>query len=224
MHLMLAEILNLDGTESVESHVQGYKANIHALRAQAIQQFGCKVQASRGSGGGANDARIDGLVALRIIQGLVNIRRQRHAPKLLDQFANSRLRSLACLRGEAYHASTSLRAPENLSLEPGGLVFAAKEYARPFAQAATWPHQRLPDIRPKIWPLGQQENLNVAAGFSATAQQACRNDAALVGNQQVTGTQIVANIAKMTMGERAGCTIDYEQARGIARLDRRLRD
>src|SRR6266436_387784 len=88
VHLMLADILALDGPERIQSHVQRDEANSYPLPAQLLQQVWCKVQSRRGCGSRATDTRVNRLVALWIVQRLVDIGRQGHATPLLNELAH----------------------------------------------------------------------------------------------------------------------------------------
>src|SRR5579859_4519559 len=73
VHLVLTDIFALDRTEGVQSHMEGHEANPHSLLAQLLQQVGGEVQAGSGSSSRAADARVDGLITLRVGQPLVDI-------------------------------------------------------------------------------------------------------------------------------------------------------
>src|SRR5579863_957803 len=78
VHLMLAEILNLDGAKGVQSHMQRHKTHAHSLPAQFIQQVRREMEPGGGRGSRATYARIDRLVAFGVLQRLMYIRWQRH--------------------------------------------------------------------------------------------------------------------------------------------------
>jgi hypothetical protein len=79
------------------------------------------------------------------------------------------------------------------------MMLLAEENATTFAQAPTRTHQRLPVVLAQVRPFGEQEHFNRATTLSSMTEQACWYNTALVGDQQVAGTQVVAYIAEVAM-------------------------
>jgi hypothetical protein len=81
-------------------------------------------------------------------------------------------------------------------------------------------HQRLPG---QLIEAAEEEQLHATACFLAGIDPR-RDDACLVQNQQIPRLQIITNIAKDPVLYFARLTMQDQEARGIARLDRSLRD
>jgi hypothetical protein len=229
VHLVVAHILDIDRAEGIEADMQGHKADAHPLGPQTLEQLRREMESSRWGRRRTGNARVDGLIALRIRQRLMNIGRQRHAPYLLDKPGNRRRLALSLsmesqelrCQLEADKTAPRLGTAQHLALQarrqPSHPIFA-EEDARPFAQTPPGPDQSLPGVRAQVGPLGQQQHLNRSAGLLTPAKQTRRDHAALVGDQQIARPQIVANIAKVAVLQGPRGPMDHEQARGIARL------
>jgi hypothetical protein len=79
-------------------------------------------------------------------------------------------------------------------------------------QAAARTHQSLPTIGFQVGTFGEQKDLNGTPCFGALAQQARRYDPALISDQEITGSQVCANITKMAMLQSARFSLEHQQA------------
>ena len=199
-------------TERIQPYMQRDERQLHALIAQCEQQLRREVQPRGRRRGATWRARVNGLVALRVIQRPVNVRRQRHLPDTIqirrDGFREDQ-RALAALAG-----LDDLRKERNRSLA----LHQLQATAHPRPRAA---HQRAPPILAQV---PQEQQLHFAAARQLAPEQARRNDAALVGDQQVAGAQICANLTEDTVLQRARIAVHDQEPRAIARLYRLLRN
>ena len=191
--------------------MQQHVHNAHALRAQPVEQRLRKVQAGRRRRSGTALARIHGLIALRILQPLRDIRRQRRLPHavqdLLQNTVVLQLHQLATLRpgiAEHAHAQTVAHA-----------VFL------PGPRAARRPGQALPPVALRA---AQQQELHVPARVLTHADQACRYDARGVAHEHVPRMEVRRDIGKHAVGDRPRASVVQEQTRGGPVRRRRLRD
>ena len=69
----------------------------------------------------------------------------------------------------------------------------------------------------------QQEDLNRAAG-RFVSMQTCGDDTGIVGDEDIAGAQIVADVGKATVFDAPICAVQHHQATAVARLCRLLGD
>src|SRR5262245_10997697 len=91
-------------------------------------------------------------------------------------------------------------------------------------KASPGAHERLPAVRCDVGPRGQQQYLHLSASRLLDAMQPGGQYLALVRHQQITRRKIVADVTKHAVFDGAAMTMEHEETRGVARLDRRLRD
>ena len=90
MHLVLLDLLGLDRSECSEADMERDKARFHAHILYLFKQLLCKMQTSSRRGCASKLARINGLIALRVLKLFFYIGRQRHFAELfefLDKYA-----------------------------------------------------------------------------------------------------------------------------------------
>jgi hypothetical protein len=79
-------------------------------------------------------------------------------------------------------------------------------------QAAARTHQCFPIIGSQVGTFGEQKDLDGTPRFGSLAQQARRYDPALVGDQEITGSQVCADITKVVMLQSACFSLEHQQA------------
>ena len=67
VHLVLGHVVDLNGAEGAQSHVEGDVADVHALCADPVHQLVGEVQSGGRGGGRAELVRVDRLVTLLIL-------------------------------------------------------------------------------------------------------------------------------------------------------------
>ena len=78
---MVGQIVFLDGTEGAKSHVQEDFRDLYAHALYFRQKFLGEVQSRGGRGGGAVRLAVDRLIAVRIFEFFMDIRRKRHGAR-----------------------------------------------------------------------------------------------------------------------------------------------
>ena len=86
VHMVILNILRLDGAECSETYMEGDKSDTDALFAQGVKEFGSEMQSGGRCGGAAALAGIDGLISIVIFELFCYIMRQRHLAYLIEQF------------------------------------------------------------------------------------------------------------------------------------------
>ena len=148
------------------------------------------MQPGGGAGDRTLDAAVDGLVALRVGQRLVDVGWQGHLPGFVQPFATGRLKATSRLP----RRQLCLDGRHDRRLHRGR-CFECNAHARPQPFSA---HQAFP---PALRQRVQQENLDLGTAGLA-AMQPRRNHPAVVGHQQIARPQIVDDVAKDAMLDR----------------------
>ncbi len=164
------------------------------------------MQAGSRRGGRARLACIDRLVAFGVFQGCMNIRWQGNIPDLWKKRLDGFLKPDQAFRAIQYLYDFGLRAVLHAQ-------FSA--YTQTLAAYQCLPIQAIPTAK--------KQQLDPPSGYFSSVD-AGRDDARLVQNQQIARTQIFADLPKDTVLDLAGVAMQHQQARRIARLDRRLGD
>lgn len=210
---MLFDVLDADGLEGAESHVESDFCALDAAVAEAGQDLRSEVEPGGGGGDGSSFAGVDGLVAVAIGGGVgaVDVRRERDVADLFH----------ACKevvhRSEADVALTKLAAGDDLGLK---LVVIAEEKMLAYPNFAAWADETFPIIRIALQLAGEQD-FDAAAkkvarsgivwtdrlGLEACAAsiEAGRKHARVVKDEEIAGAQEIGKIAELAVGESAGC-------------------
>ena len=76
VHLVVVQVFYCDGSKRIDSDVEGDELNANALCPQCGKDFGSEVKPSRWRGGASGELRVRRLVAFRIREFLVDVRRE----------------------------------------------------------------------------------------------------------------------------------------------------
>ena len=176
-------------------------------------------------GDAAGLARVDGLVALAIRRCVraADVGGQRRVPKALERlvFAHP-------VRNEAHRAHDGLgagrcfvrlRLMRSVGLDEDAQARADLD-AHPRAQAPAGTQHCVPDPAAAA---PHQQDLGLAAALAAP-EQARREDAAAVRDQQVAGAQALRQLREAPVLDSARASVEHQQPRGVARGERRLCD
>ena len=211
VHLMLGDFVLLHRTEGAKAHVQRHIANANAHGLHLFQQLLRKMQARRGCGGAAHHLGIHRLVALAILQFLLDIRWQGHFAQPIQHLKED------ALIVEPHQPVAAGQFLRNL----GSQLAVAKGELRAFAHFLAGPHQTFPRL---VAPVDQQQHLARAAARQTLAQQPCRKHAGIIEDQAVAGMQILWQVKEVPVLPRAGLLVQHQKPRGVTPLDGGLGD
>ena len=210
VHLVLLDVVDAHGAEGAEADVQGDEAEVDAHLAQFLHLLFGEVQAGGRGGGGALLAVVDGLIALLVLEFLVDVGRQRRLAEavedLLEDAVVVELDDAAAEVGVLGHRARELIAEAD-DIAGLGLLAGLDE--------------RLPMVRVEA---AQEEDLDLAARLVAVTNQAGRHDARVVEDQGVARLEEFLEIVEVAVLDGLLHGVEHHEARGIARLDRHLGD
>lgn len=86
MHFMAVDIVHTDGTERAKPDMKRDEGDMNTHRFQLLEQLLGKVQPGRRGGCRSTFTRVDRLISILVVKLLLNIRRQRHFPELIQYF------------------------------------------------------------------------------------------------------------------------------------------
>ena len=89
VHLVVGDLILLNGAEGAQTNVQCHLGNTDTLGADGVHQLRGEVQAGRGCGRAAQLLGIHGLILALILQLLGDVGRQRHLAELIQLFIKS---------------------------------------------------------------------------------------------------------------------------------------
>ena len=201
-----------DRAERIQPHMQGDEGQLHPLIPQGEQQLRREMQSRCRRSSAAQRARIHRLIALRVVQGLMNVRRQGHLPDAVE----IRLDGLR----EHHRALAAFPARLHLSVEREGLVTPQQLHVASHARARST-HERPPTVLAQV---PQQQNFDFATAGRLPPKQPRRDDAALIGDEQIAGMKVVPQLPEAAMFQRTGVAVNDEQPRAVPGLHRLLRD
>ena len=182
-------------------------------RRQPRQRLRGEVQAGRGRRRRALDAAIDGLVALRVVQALVDVGWQRHLTEIGQPVGG--------VSREVDDASAGLRLAFDPRRRPiGDAIAVGDPQGRAWAGTAA-AHQRLPA---PIRQAAQQQQLDVPAALALARPDARGQHASAVEHQHVARPQVARKVAEAAVLDRPALAVQHEHAAGVARLEWLLRD
>ena len=209
MHLVLFDVVDLDRTERPEADMQSDFADGDAHVFDLFQEFRREVQTGGRRRGGAQLVAVDGLVPLLVLEFFVDVRRQRHLADLLENGVE------VAVIGKPHDSAAVVRDVGHGACEPS--IAKGKDGARfrPLARLA----EALPEVQ---FSLLQQQELDDRSRLLLDPVDAGRQDAGVVQDEAVAGTQIVEDVRKMTVFDLAGDPVEMEHARGIALPERCL--
>lgn len=215
------DFVDADGLEGAEPNVEGDFCSLYAAITELGQNLRSEVEAGGGGGDGSAFARIDGLVAVVIGRRIEarNVRRQRDMPDFID--ASEEVVHFS----EADVALAKFAAVDYLGLE---FVVLAEEKMLADSNFAAGADEAFPIV----WIALQ---LSCEQDFDTTAEEVARGRilraqrlglktgaaskkasgkyTGVVEYQQITPLEEIGQIAKVAVGESAGCGGHIEEAR-----------
>ena len=168
------------------------------------------MQAGGRGGGGALLAVVDGLVALLVLEFLVDVGRQRRLAEAVENLLEDAVivelddaAAEVCVFGDG---ARELRAEAD---DVAGLGFLAGL------------DERLPVVSVEA---AQEEDFDFAARLVAVADEAGRHDARVVEDQGVAGLEVFLEVVEVAVLDGLLYGVEDHETRGVARLDRHLGD
>ena len=175
------------------------KARFHAHILYLFKQLLCKMQTGSRRGCASKLARINGLIALRVLKLFFYIGRQRHFPELFELFDKYALKvefdDPVSSPGNSHHRCRKIAVSECKLCS--GLSLSSRP-AEAFPASVT--------------EIAQQHKLNKSAAETGS-DQSCRQNSGVVHNKAVAFFQIFRYIMKVPMLYRTGFFIKVQQAR-----------
>ena len=164
-----------------------------------------------GGGGAAVDLGVDGLVALPVLQLLLNVGGEGHFPQSVQHLQKNAL---------VLEMHQPVAAGQLLG-DLGGELPISEGDTGAGAQLLTGPHQTFPRV---LTPVNEQQDLTGSAAGEPMTQQPGRENTGVIEDQTVAGPQIVRQIVEVAMHPCAGILIQHQQAGGIPPGDGGLGD
>ena len=209
VHVMLAHIIDLDRTESPEADMQCHIGKIYALRADFVEQFLCEMKSCRRCRRGAVKFRIDGIVHLRILELVRDVRRERHLAETVENLLENSIIM------EFYNPVAVVDDIHNFRRERA--VSKGHFCARAKLLAGT--HQCLPLIAGTAL---QEQYFHVRSCICFRPQESCRDDLRVVENEGLAGLQIIDDVAEDPVFQLSCLPVDTHKPRGRTVLQRIL--
>ena len=211
MHIVLLDLVLLDRSERAEPDVQRHIADADALGSDPLQKLRREVQTRRGSRRRAVDLGVDSLVALLVLQLLLDVGRQRHLAEPLEHLKEN------SLVVEAYQAVAVRQDLGDLRRQ----LAVAEAHPRTLAQVLARTHKALPHL---IALVLQKQHLAGSAAGQTASQQSRRQNAGVIQDQAVPRPQKIRQLIKVVVRPLPRRLIETQQARLVALFQRRLRN
>ena len=160
------------------------------------------MKSSGGGGGAAVDLGVDGLVALPVLQLLLDVGGQGHFSQSVQHLQKNAL----VLEMHQPVAAGQLFG------DLGGELPISEGDTGAGAQFLTGPHQTFPRV---LTPVNEQQDLTGSAAGEPMTQQSGRENTGVIEDQTVAGPQIVRQIVEVAMFPCTGILIQHQQAGGI---------
>ena len=210
VHLVLFDLFHVHGAKRSESNVERDEADMDSLRLEFGKLLLCEVQTRRRRSRRTFLAAVDRLVALLVLQSLMDVRRQRRFSQAVENLLEY------AFIAELHDAPAEIRMRHDLSAK-----FVGKADNLSHLRLLAGAHQGLPRIPVEA---AQQKHLDMRARRLAPAIETCGKDACIVQNQGVAGREKRAQVIEMTVLYRLRRRVEHHESRCVARFDRFLRD
>ena len=181
--MVLRHILHFYRTEGPKPHMQGDVGNVHSFFLDRFQKLRGEMEPCRGSCCRAFMLRVDGLVAVLVLQLMGNIGRQRHLSQLIQDLLKD------SLIGKLDQAVSFLHHVDDLPFQQP----AAKGNPGAHSGFLSWFYQCFPDV---VFPPFQEEYLDLCLGSLLDAEQPCRDHLCIIDDQAVSGIQVIDHLFK----------------------------
>jgi hypothetical protein len=159
------------------------------------------------------DRPVDGLIAFSVVKSCRDVRRQRGIAKIVEVAIRVILESQP-------HFSSAEILLDHRARNARGLALRRKLELHPWTKTLGRPCQGAP----LTLFLSQQEDLDRPPSRQSNAAQSGGDDPAVVGSQEIAGRQPPPEVGNRRMVDRAGRSIEDQEPRRVAILQRRLCD
>ena len=204
---MLGQVLNIDGAEVAQTHVQCDLGRVDALDLHTLQEVLREVSTRRGSCYGTLVLSEDGLVALGVdlLDLLAYPARQGSFALLVE-----RLLELVVVAVEQETQRTTARSGVVDHLSHQQVVIAEIELVTD-TDFTCRIYQHVPQTLFAV-ELTQQEDLDLCSGLLLVAIEACGENFGIVEDEDVVRIEVLDYIFESSVFDRTGCAIDDHQA------------
>ena len=170
------------------------------------------MEAGGGGGGGAVDFGVDGLIALAVLELLLDVGGQGHLAQLLQHLQKN------ALIVEAHQPVATGR----LRLHRGGEAAPVpKDHLGPGLQLPPRAYQTLPQAVPLV---GEEEDLTGPAPGQPVADEPGGEHPGVVQHQAVSRTEELGQVVKVVVGDGPGLLVQGQQPGGVPPLQGVLGD
>ena len=211
MHGVVGDLLLLHRAEGTKSHMECNVSDLYTHLPDLLQQLRCEMQSRSGGGGRAVHLGVDGLIALPILQFLLDVGRQRHLAQPIQHLQKNTL-------VEKPHPPVAVR---QLLRDLRRQLAVAEGHPCALAQLLARTDKAFPHV---VAPVDEQQDLTGAAARYAVSQQAGGQHSGIVEDQAVAGMQILRQVEEMPVLRGAGGLIQHQQPGGVPLCDRGLCD
>lgn len=205
VHMVILDILRLDGSECSETDMEGDESDADTLFAQGVNEFGSKMQPCCRCGGTAALAGIDSLISVVIFELLCYIMRQRHLAYLIEQFKEY---AVICELSKAVAVRQNVNNLGEEHIMEGEPMTLACLF--------TGTCDNLPDV---VALVVEKKELDHRTGVYPCAVKARGKNLCVVENKAVAGLDILRDIMKNIVLDGArflSSTMSLELSRGSA--------
>ena len=207
--MMVCDFLRLHRAERAKPDMKRHIGKVHALCLQLFQKLLREMQPSRRRGGRAVGSGIDGLIALGVLQLLMDIGRQRHLTEALENLQEN------ALVVELYQ----LVAVVHLADHGCGQLVVTERQLGSGVRFSAGLCETFPDA---VALVAQQQHLDRAHRRHTVSEKPCRQHARIVQHQRVSRLQIFRQIIKMPVLDFARVLAQNHQPRAVSAFKRRL--
>ena len=202
------DVFSADRLEGAEADVEGDGFDLNAAGAELFEDFGSKVEAGGGSGGGAELVGEDGLVALAIVSGIVavDVWGQRHVADAIENSAKVFGGREAESAFAVFGGSDDFGFQERRSVVGGGEVETLAGLNLAAGADEGGPGEGILRLR------ADEQHFDVAGVAGAMAMKAGGDHAGIVEDQAVAGVQVIGQVTKEAVFPASFGAMHHEHA------------
>jgi hypothetical protein len=212
-------MLPRDGTKGPGPDVEREERDLDPARPERLERRDREVERRGGGRDRSGLAREDRLVALAVrgLVGPIDVRRQGHVPHAREPRVEGRSLSRRGPEGHVAHAALS---PAQHLATVGGVGKRERDLR---LQRSRGPREHRPDLLPVGGGLAaEQQDFDLAP--SGAGEEACRQDARVVRDQEIPGGEERGQLVERVMADGAGRAVEGQEKGKVARGGGMLRD
>src|SRR5574344_371475 len=199
MHLVVHYVVFLDRSECSETYMERQLGNLYAAVLKALQEFFGEMKPCSRCCGRTRILVIDRLVALRVIEFLVNIRRKRYSAGFVQNFLPD------AVIVESDYAVAVVKDLLAFGLK---YIFYENHFAA-FSYFLAGARERLPMV---VVDSLQEQKLYRTSGVSAAAEKSGRNYSCVVNNEHVAFVKIFRKVREMPVFCLSGVLVEHQKS------------